>query len=88
MGGASSQRLRSDLGRRNRLRSARRRLLLLGEQERATVCGTPLVVVLGGSQAGDERDISSRGIAEEPLLAGVTPVARSTSPDERLGPVV
>ncbi len=36
-------------------------------------------IVLGGSETGDERDASSRGIAEEPVLAGVGPIQRPAS---------
>ena len=35
-----------------------------------------LQVVLGGSEAGDERGASSLGIAEARVLAGVAPIHR------------
>ena len=35
-----------------------------------------LVVVLGGSEADDENHASFRGVAEEPVLAGIGPIQR------------
>jgi hypothetical protein len=38
-----------------------------------------LPLVLGGSEAGDERDASSLGIAEAPVFAAVGPIQRPAS---------